>query len=148
MMYSAVLIYVFDKQEYMREYRKINADKLHQQMRKYSRKQRDERRGHSPRSYSKRGKYSTSQELYKDANFRRKYKLTLDQVNSMIVAQDHRCAICLEKLGESRDTHVDHDHKTGKIRQILCRGCNHGIGNFKENMVILQRAVDYLKRWN
>lgn len=41
---------------------------------------------------------------------------------------------------------VDHDHKTGKIRGILCRPCNLGLGNFKDNEESLIKAIKYLKK--
>lgn len=84
----------------------------------------------------------------RDKNLRRKYKLTLEQVNAMITAQNGACAICLEPFKSTRDTHVDHNHETGKVRQLLCTMCNHGVGNFKERPINLQRAIEYLQRWN
>jgi hypothetical protein len=43
---------------------------------------------------------------------------------------------------------VDHNHKTGKVRGLLCSNCNNGLGRFKENIIILQNAIEYLKRRN
>jgi len=40
---------------------------------------------------------------------------------------------------------VDHNHSTGKIRSLLCQGCNHGIGHFKESITLLKRAIKYLE---
>lgn len=40
--------------------------------------------------------------------------------------------------------HIDHDHTTGKIRGTLCRGCNHGLGNFCDNPQLLIAAAKYL----
>ena len=51
------------------------------------------------------------------------------------------CAIC--SIGGK--LHVDHDHATGKIRGLLCRGCNMGLGNFRDSTVYLNRAIEYLK---
>ena len=42
---------------------------------------------------------------------------------------------------------IDHDHKTGKIRGLLCQNCNVSIGKFKEDINIMQKAIDYLKKW-
>jgi hypothetical protein len=55
------------------------------------------------------------------------------------------CAICHEKLEVNRYAHIDHDHKTGKIRGVLCMYCNHGLGSFRDSKVFLRRAIQYLK---
>ena len=43
--------------------------------------------------------------------------------------------------------HVDHDHSTGKIRALLCSGCNWGIAGFNEEDSRLRLAIKYLKKW-
>ena len=45
-------------------------------------------------------------------------------------------------------SHVDHDYGTGKVRGILCFNCNQGLGNFRDDMRSLIRAVNYLMRGN
>ena len=44
----------------------------------------------------------------------------------------------------SRNWNTDHDHLTGRVRGILCRLCNVGLGAFRENPFVMQRAVAYL----
>lgn len=56
---------------------------------------------------------------------RRKYGLTADQYDAMWSEQDGRCYLCGV---ESGTLHVDHDHKTGVVRRLLCRYCNSSIG--------------------
>ncbi len=52
------------------------------------------------------------------------------------------CAIC----GHGEGLHIDHDHKTGKIRKRLCGNCNRGLGVFQENPGLLREAALYLER--
>lgn len=72
--------------------------------------------------------------------------LTLAEYESLYNYQDGCCAIC--------DTHIDnlivglaidHDHRTGYIRGLLCLQCNTGLGNFKDDPNLLDRAKEYLK---
>lgn len=77
---------------------------------------------------------------------RRKYGMTLQSFDEMVNAQNGACAICMNpfKPNDNKSTHVDHCHRTGKVRGILCSGCNTGIGQFKENAEALRRAADYV----
>lgn len=76
------------------------------------------------------------------------YGITLDDYKSMREKQLSRCAIC--NLHESQSyhgrLHVDHDHKNGKFRGLLCHNCNLSIGRMKEDVSNLTRAISYLVR--
>lgn len=86
----------------------------------------------------------------KKANQRLKaaFGITLDQFNKMLAQQNGGCAICgTTILTKTKSRHyVDHNHKTGKVRGILCHHCNFGIGHFQDNPNLLTKAADYLKR--
>jgi hypothetical protein len=57
-----------------------------------------------------------------------------------------RCAICeCEFPKDTKHIHVDHCHKTNIIRGFLCASCNKGLGFFKDDVRILERAISYLK---
>jgi hypothetical protein len=63
-------------------------------------------------------------------------------------AQGCACAICrrpLDLLAFDRQSHVDHDHRTGAVRGILCLKCNPGLGAFDDNITFLEAAIAYLK---
>jgi Recombination endonuclease VII len=62
--------------------------------------------------------------------------------------QGGRCAICRTPEGEcpGKRLHLDHDHRTGAVRGMLCGNCNPGLGQFKDDPARLQAAIDYLNR--
>ena len=78
----------------------------------------------------------------KRMNLWHQYRLTSDEYNRMLEMQDERCAICNK---HATPLHVDHSHTTGKVRALLCRNCNHGLGNFRDDPVNLKYAMQYLR---
>jgi hypothetical protein len=73
----------------------------------------------------------------------RRYGLTPERYEEMLIEQGGRCAICSEEPKRYR-LHVDHDHTTGAVRSLLCGNCNSGIGMFREDPWLLRRASRYL----
>lgn len=65
--------------------------------------------------------------------------------NEMLARQGGVCAIC-GLMPKNKRLHVDHDHKTGKVRALLCNGCNTGIGHFAEDCERMVKAAAYIKR--
>ena len=74
----------------------------------------------------------------------RKYGITIKEFDKMIENQFHKCPICNRDFREKIKPVVDHCHKTGKIRGILCYGCNVSIGQFQESKEIFINAMNYL----
>ena len=73
--------------------------------------------------------------------------LTVEGYNKMLSEQNGCCAICGEfRRPDQRVLVVDHNHNTGKIRGLLCHPCNMGIGQLKDSLDILQKAVSYLEQ--
>lgn len=80
---------------------------------------------------------------------RDKYGISHEQRDRLLAVQGGVCAVCsraLTKFG-SGSTHacIDHCHSTGKVRGILCGGCNKGLGHFRDNPESLARAAEYLR---
>ena len=74
----------------------------------------------------------------------RKYGLTQAKYNSLFELQKGRCQICGGDLNHGLN--VDHDHKTGTVRGLLCSYCNTGLGLFRDDVSTLARAIAYLVR--
>jgi hypothetical protein len=79
----------------------------------------------------------------KECRLRVQYGITLEQWDEMFARQDGRCAIC----GQEASLHVDHDHETGQIRDLLCTRCNLGIGCFMDDPKTMSAAVEYAAKW-
>lgn len=77
-------------------------------------------------------------------NLRVKYGITLEQYNNLLAQQKSLCAIC-SKVLTRQNTHVDHDHKTGSVRGLLCFECNTAIGKFHDSIDRMRRAIAYLE---
>ena len=70
----------------------------------------------------------------------RKYGLDEGGYAKMVIKQKEKCAICKRK----RPLCVDHDHKTGKVRGLLCRDCNLGLGMFNDDPNLIKKAILFL----
>lgn len=70
------------------------------------------------------------------------YGLSIEQWDEMMLNQGGMCAIC-DSEGKLC---VDHDHATGKIRQLLCKKCNTSLGLIQDSVTIAQSVVEYLKK--
>jgi hypothetical protein len=90
-----------------------------------------------------RRRYHDSQKPDIIRKYQRLFGVTQQKFDEMLIAQSGRCAICSEPL---LTPHLDHDHVTGKSRELLCRFCNLVLGNAKDKIVVLERAIDYLKK--
>ena len=67
----------------------------------------------------------------------------------LISYQMFRCGICREVWNpSSKRFAIDHDHKTGKTRGLLCVRCNVGLGYMRDNPEILRSAIEYLEQWS
>ncbi len=77
------------------------------------------------------------------------YGITLTEYNTMLTEQKDCCYICkIHKDTQVKRLHIDHNHKTGKVRALLCHYCNATIGNAREDMKRLTNIITYLKEFN
>lgn len=86
-----------------------------------------------------------AKEKHRRVNLRRSFGITPESYDKMLEGQGGCCAICSKPPVRKRLA-VDHCHRTGRIRGLLCDLCNRGIGMLKDNPVSLRKAAEYLEK--
>lgn len=86
---------------------------------------------------------------HKNNRFKRLYGISLEERNTLTKQQDFQCKICSmhESQLDDKGLSIDHCHKTGIIRGMLCGSCNRAIGLLKEDIQILRNAINYLEEY-
>jgi len=83
-----------------------------------------------------------------NTRLKRIYGIGLKEYDKILKTQKFKCAICRRSQHEVYKKimkfNIDHDHKTGKIRGLLCTNCNRGLGFFKDDIKLLQKSIKYL----
>lgn len=74
----------------------------------------------------------------------RRYGITQEQFDQMLIDQDNKCGICDIEFKNTKSTHIDHCHKTDKVRGILCNDCNVALGQFYDSPELMENAIKYL----
>lgn len=106
----------------------------------------------APRKDGRKKKYvgRSKDQVHRNCQLRRDYGITLDDYEVMLKSQDGVCAICGDppKGGKtsSKNLHVDHDHETGKVRGLLCNNCNLGVGKFRDDPLLMEKAASYMRQ--
>jgi hypothetical protein len=92
--------------------------------------------------------YHNNPDKLRASTYKRKYGITIIEYDKMVAAQNGLCALCGtdEPKGRGR-WHIDHCHKSKSVRRLLCNRCNVGIGHFKDDIDLLQKAIEYLKQF-
>lgn len=104
------------------------------------------------REYDK--KYRKDKDLCKNFELKKINKnFGIHEYNKMLKDQKEICYICHQpekriQHGKIQALSVDHNHKTGEIRKLLCSNCNRGIGFLKDDPQLLRKAADYLEKYN
>jgi hypothetical protein len=131
---------------YLREYRKKNKKRL----REFDKKRWavDPKRRAAQKKY-----YSENPSKYMEIARKHLYRMSPEEYQDRVNKQKNRRALCgrperminyhTKKLSTLS---VDHNHKTGKNRDLLCMKCNRGIGFFNEDTDLLQKVIQYLEK--
>jgi hypothetical protein len=82
----------------------------------------------------------------------RAYGILSQAYEQLLITQGGLCAICAQPetriwKGTKVKLSVDHDHKTGQVRGLLCNQCNGMLGRFRDDVQILSRAINYLEKY-
>lgn len=80
----------------------------------------------------------------RERNKERRYGITQEQFDQMLLDQNNRCKICDNDFKNSKDTHIDHCHNTNRVRGLLCNSCNMALGQFNDDIEFMNNAIKYL----
>ncbi len=96
-------------------------------------------------------RYVKNKDAHRNAALKSLYGITLKEYNKMFDDQGGRCAICespetgTNQYGTKRLA-VDHNHNDGKVRQLLCEKCNRALGLLNDDLEVILKAYEYLKK--
>lgn len=76
-----------------------------------------------------------------------KFGITIEQYELILKEQNYTCAIC-KKPATTKRLAVDHCHKTGQVRGLLCSHCNQGLGHFMDDLSIINNSLKYLQKYD
>jgi hypothetical protein len=125
------------KCDMLKEWRKENPDKALEQKIKY--------RSKKPWRRITASKLAANPDFHRENYYKQEYGITLAQFKEILAEQNGKCYICEKDVTTKKtEAHLDHCHNTGKIRAILCRACNTGIGMLGDNAILLRKAAEYL----
>lgn len=137
------------RKEYHRTYYLKNRDKILRYSKEWSLKNRDKK------LQTKRDYYLRNKSEIKEYNFERRsrrrelllkrlYGISLSGYALMLKEQNGACAICKGQNLDGKNLYVDHDHKTGKIRSLLCNSCNIFVGQIENKLALLPKVLEYI----
>lgn len=96
-------------------------------------------------------KYEAENKLKRQlAKIKYRYGITEEDIDAMFIRQNGKCGICqkfIKRSGNKDESiNIDHDHVTNIVRGLLCRSCNTLLGYARDDIKVLQNAVNYLEQ--
>jgi hypothetical protein len=88
--------------------------------------------------------YYKNREKQRDQRLRRTYGISLHEYGQMLTMQASGCAVC-GIIDPTKTLNVDHCHQTGAVRGLLCQTCNSGLGHFRDDPELMERAASYIR---
>lgn len=89
--------------------------------------------------------YQRNKDKYRDTYMKRVYGISLDEYNVMTAEQNGTCYICNQPPKTNKRLAVDHCHKTGRARRLLCINCNTSLGLLGEDVAIMKKMIEYIE---
>ena len=127
------------QKEYFKQYYLKNRDKKL----KYAKEYKLKNPGLFKKYVDKLG-YENFAKIQRKSYLKRLYNITLEEYEQKLKEQNYCCAICKRHQSKfKKKLHVDHNHKTGKVRDILCAGCNVDVSVVEDRLEVL---LKYLKK--
>ena len=125
----------------------MTKEEIKERRKQYNQKYHGTEKGKETRRRSRRKWQKSNPDKHTSSVLKSVYGITLDDYNKMYAAQEGLCAICgsdRSNSDRSKRFYIDHCHKTGKVRGLLCVHCNWLLGNAKDSVDILGNAANYL----
>lgn len=97
------------------------------------------------KSRNKYKKFPSCNDCHRKKIKTKQYNISVELYEKMLLEQNNLCKICKKPSKSGIQLAIDHDHTTGKVRGLLCTNCNIGLGFFKDNILILEETIRYLK---
>ena len=91
--------------------------------------------------------YEQNKDWYVERNLKQRYNLSLDDYKTLLESQNNQCYICFSPP-KNKLFSVDHNHKTGLVRKLLCTKCNTSLGLVNEDIEILKNMIKYIEEHN
>lgn len=90
--------------------------------------------------------YYKTRDRHRELYMAKRYNISVEDYRNLFIKFDNRCGIC-RKTGQAKGKvlSVDHDHKTGKVRGLLCGNCNKGLGFLKDDLSLVNKIKEYLE---
>ena len=114
--------------EYQREYRAKNPEKIKAVQQAYAARNQEKRR-----------------KAYRNYSLKKRYGITIEEKNALFEAQGFACAACGAPDEGGKKWHVDHCHRQGHVRAILCSNCNVALGQVNDSVEHLRKLISYLE---
>ncbi len=93
----------------------------------------------------KREYYLTNQHQIRSAQYRRLYGIDLEEYGDLLEHQGGSCAVCGAEPLPHRKLDIDHDHRTGAVRGLLCLHCNLALGHLRESPALARALAQYME---
>lgn len=139
-----------NKAQHDQKYREKHKEKLQEYFKEHYQANKESKIKYQ-QEYYQQNKERVSRRM-RERHLKLSYNLTSQQYLEKVIAQENCCAICkkpehrLLKTGDVKPLSVDHNHTTGVVRELLCNDCNAMLGFAKENLEVLQNAINYLQK--